>query len=999
MMVSFMWQIKPVQAVALPFSDGLESGDTSNFDSITETGGGDVSVTSSVKYAGTYAANCSSNADDGEASLNVVVNSKVIVAQTMFNIAKNITRVGNGGACNTLSFSGTDSLGATLCYIYFYGEWRWRLDLGGSADWVNNYTKDLTMSASNWYQLTLIYNVTGEFVRFFINDTLTYQWTGLDDIGNVTQVRFRCNPYDTTGDDSVSIFDNIAVDDDDILSNLIDDNPAFSGLWIDKVQISQNTNIAIKWTQDSRSATNLNVSVFSWNSTGPYVNTTLSISGHSAWHNFSKTNNDTASTVVGIKLYCNNTDNEWTTTEFAFTTMSDAMMLHNVNGVLKDEAGKAVYLRGTGHIHGYTDDAAGGWIRENGLIADSYTNDYAEDKILDNLKFMSVWGIDHIRFHVNTAWWEVGNITDDGHTVDVRYAIKRLSILAAQYGLYLIMDNFDLDIDNSTGFVNWWGNVTEELRYYSNIVFEIRNEPSPTDGNRDAWMATMQDVIDRIRSVGASNPIILMGSGATVPNSVLGWKMSMEWALPEHYNFTDAINDNLVLSGHLYRTWMNPCWHDDWNYTLLYEDMEDTYFRQVQETTHRPVIVGEIGVNMWESDSATEPESGMTNQTEETTWAYNVFAYCNNFSLGYSAWNWIPNGGDQWYQHSGVSFQPSKWGIALIQGINFDEPFVWTVGTSINIYSNNTSWSSSWNSGAKQLSVSVTGSGSAKLRVFWNVSSTYAVNSTLKVNFGNGTVVDFEDYFNSTTNLGVFPLSLSTLTITIGYNMDGAPSVGSPSASTAVEASTCTISCTMTDDVGLVSGILSTNSTNAWVNNTAKTLSGLSYAFSDSVVLPSAGTIFGYKIFVSDSAGQWTTSSTYTFITTSQGSTPSQNKSSSGYSRFLCMFTVSSNGRALQDLKIRLWENNYSVLIETLQTDSEGYVETELPSGTYEYSADFGGQTKRGYVLLDDAKKITIDFDSAQKSTFDRSSLIKVSFALVVVACAIVAILAVKNRH
>ena len=228
---------------------------------------------------------------------------------------------------------------------------------------------------------------------------------------------------------------------------------------------------------------------------------------------------------------------------------------------------------------------------------------------------------------------------------------------------------------------------------------------------------------------------------------------------------------------------------------------------------------------------------------------------------------------------------------------------------------------------------------------------------------------------------------------------DSAPVVGSPSASTTVEASTCTISSTLTDDVGLVSGILSTNRTSAWVNNTAKTLSGLSYSFSDSVVLPSAGTIFGYKIFVEDSASQWTTSSAYTFITTSQGSTLPQNKSFGGFSRFLCMFTVSSNGRALKDLKIRLWENNYSVLIETLQTDSEGYAETELPSGTYEYSADFGGQTKRGYVLLDDAKKITIDFDSAQKSTFDRSSLIKVSFALVVVACAIVAVLAVKNRH
>jgi len=103
-------------------------------------------------------------------------------------------------------------------------------------------------------------------------------------------------------------------------------------------------------------------------------------------------------------------------------------------------------------------------------------------------------------------------------------------------------------------------------------------------------------------------------------------------------------------------------------------------------------------------------------------------------------------------------------------------------------------------------------------------------------------------------------------------NFDGAPSVGSPSTTTSVETEVCIISCTLADDVALVLGILSTNATSAWVNNTAKSLSGLTYPFSDSVVLPSAGTVFGYKMFVSDSAGQWTTSSTYTFITTSSPS-------------------------------------------------------------------------------------------------------------------------------
>jgi len=300
------------------------------------------------------------------------------------------------------------------------------------------------------------------------------------------------------------------------------------------------------------------------------------------------------------------------------------------------------------------------------------------------------------------------------------------------------------------------------------------------------------------------------------------------------------------------------------------------------------------------------------------------------------------------------------------------------------------------------ISVQFSASGGTIDKMWWNctftngtvvyANTTYTVATSMSL--GNSSYI-----FNAMANNTDGESGYSTVMFTVTILASGAPDISTPSASTTVEALSCMISCTLTDDVGLVSGILSTNRTSAWVNNTAKALSGLSYSFSDSVVLPSAGTIFGYKIFVEDSDAHWTTSSTYTFITTSQGSTPPPGPSSGGFNKFLCMFMVSLNGNPLKDLKIRLWENNYAVLVDTLTSDKEGNAETELRTGTYEYTSEYAGQTRKGTVLLDDVKKISIEFGSASKYAFDRSSLIKVSFALVVVACAIVAVLVVKNRH
>lgn len=466
--------------------------------------------------------------------------------------------------------------------------------------------------------------------------------------------------------------------------------PEHEQTYISKMQVNQTTVISSLWGLNY-TGTTLSTGTFSWNGTGAHINeTTQSLSGTSAWLNTTKTMPSTLADTYEIIEYVNDSDNTWTTKTLYFTSFNSTMQLHNDNGVFKNENGTIVYLRGVGHIHGWIDDAAGGWIAKGGLISDSYGNIVNSSAITENLQVAKAAGADHIRKQIVASYWENDTVTEDGNVTSVRDEIKRWLNLSQTENMYCILSLYDIDyVTNTSGIVNWWGNVSQELKYYPNLLIEIRNEPDPTGGEIAIWQQCMQDVIDRVRAQGCTAPVILMHSLATLRPADFGYRASMEWGLPAYSNFSDPINDNICYSGHLYRTYFVAYRADFWNQTLCYADMVDMAFLSLQQATHRPVIVGEIGVNMWEDNIDVNGDSGMTNQTEELTWAENVLKWCNSYDIGYSVWDWMSDGGDQWYLTDDTSFTLSRWGIIFAQCANADLTFPPS-------YSVNTWWSGWW---------------------------------------------------------------------------------------------------------------------------------------------------------------------------------------------------------------------------------------------------------------------------------------------------------------
>jgi hypothetical protein len=371
--------------------------------------------------------------------------------------------------------------------------------------------------------------------------------------------------------------------------------------------------------------------------------------------------------------------------------------LHVEDALIKDSLGNTVYLRGVGKIH-WDDDPTGWWLPTSGAWYQGYLN-WDEDAIRLNLRGMKSFGINVVRFHTVADWWLNDKVTIQGYTGSYRNNLKRTFEIAAEQGLYVMMDLYSpvngswmhangrgppgipfgpyayseaaAIFPDKQAFVNYWANVANELKNYPNVIFELYNEPNVPSGfdvnvTRDDWFDAVQQAITAIRATGAKNLIVVTWGAACVPH--MGWQdgVSVNLGYIEHYPLNDSEN-NIVYTAHLYRTYLNSIWYDSYNYTDCYIKMEQCLFKYVVENLRKPVIIGEIGVNMW-SDNTTRDSSGLTELEKELQWARNVFNISNQWGIGYLAWDWsIPS---QWQLIENWNpVEPTAWGQVLIDAI------------------------------------------------------------------------------------------------------------------------------------------------------------------------------------------------------------------------------------------------------------------------------------------------------------------------------------------
>jgi endoglucanase len=315
--------------------------------------------------------------------------------------------------------------------------------------------------------------------------------------------------------------------------------------------------------------------------------------------------------------------------------------LHVTGNQIRTSDGASLILRGVDYSY-FIDGPFGSWMLPNGQIE---WNTWNTEAIKSNLDAVKSWGCNIIRVPITVQWW-VHN--SNGFKVNLQYFISE----AANRGLYVDLvfwrnidgedqvslpyppyDNSSI-INSANDFVNVWSNVASTLKSYPNVIFELWNEPNGDLTAETSWHKTSQQCVTAIRETGAKNLILLQWNynicvdfeNQTTACFVSG---SMDWISSNP--LTDPTN-NIVYSAHLYSTGFYDSTH---NYELKnsYSDMlwALNYAGLLSTASQHPVLIGEIGCNLW-----------VDNTNNEFAWFNNTLTILNQYGISYCGWAWAP---------------------------------------------------------------------------------------------------------------------------------------------------------------------------------------------------------------------------------------------------------------------------------------------------------------------------------------------------------------------
>jgi len=295
--------------------------------------------------------------------------------------------------------------------------------------------------------------------------------------------------------------------------------------------------------------------------------------------------------------------------------ISHCKRLHVEDQLLVDELAQAVTFRGVDRS-GTEYMCIGGYGIFDGP---------SDDESIDAIKS---WGANMIRLPLNEDCWLaingvpslyagtyyqspiidfVNRLSSKGFWVilDLHWTASGTTLASGQQP----MPDYDHSID-------FWKSVASTFKNYGNVIFDLFNEPYPDNGAWDtdaAWTcwknggycngfsfraAGMQDLVNAVRSVGASNVVMLGG---------LAWSNSLTRWLD--YRPTDSYN-NTVASWHVYN--FNYCNNQNcWDSTVS------------PVASKIPVITGEFGTSDCGSGFVTS-----------------VMNWMDSKGISYVAWTW-----------------------------------------------------------------------------------------------------------------------------------------------------------------------------------------------------------------------------------------------------------------------------------------------------------------------------------------------------------------------
>jgi endoglucanase len=241
------------------------------------------------------------------------------------------------------------------------------------------------------------------------------------------------------------------------------------------------------------------------------------------------------------------------------------------------------------------------------------------------------WGVNAVRLPLNeSCWLDINGVGDALGGPNYRRAIGDWVEKLNDNGFYVIVDEHhshdgtgkatgQQEMANRDHADDYWESVARYFRDRPAVLFDLYNEPHP-DGNRDttaAWAcvrdggdcegvgfvaAGMQEMLDAVRSTGASNPVLV--AGPQYAGSLRRW-VEFEPDDPEH---------QLVASVHIYGKPLGSPYDDP-----------SRWGSEIAPVAARvPVVIGEMG----ETDCSHE-------------FIDRLMPWADAHGLSYFAWGWM----------------------------------------------------------------------------------------------------------------------------------------------------------------------------------------------------------------------------------------------------------------------------------------------------------------------------------------------------------------------
>jgi len=357
--------------------------------------------------------------------------------------------------------------------------------------------------------------------------------------------------------------------------------------------------------------------------------------------------------------------------------LMSARPLHVEGRYIKDEYGNIIKLRGVNKVE-FADDPDGIWMG---------STTWRDENVAAELDAMKSWGVNIVRCHLSVDLWKYdigpgsGNPASPYCAISAREAIKRFLTMAAERGIYVILDSYSVRsywtggqqdplpfpphqtsenasevIASVDDFVDFWRSVAVELKNYPNVMFSLWNEASEKSGSGltaeeglAVWLDAFQRSVNAIRETGF-NGIILFewrtGVYCNIYTDGPKWGYTLRDWLGGAITYLKDPTGNLAFDVHFYRSGggtglyvtadMQEKWGSRyaWNYDQIKMAMEYMGYRWAVEELNVPLIIGEIGGNLgWETSNPTEHQHEMIGFA-------NTLKILNEWGIHYIAFWW-----------------------------------------------------------------------------------------------------------------------------------------------------------------------------------------------------------------------------------------------------------------------------------------------------------------------------------------------------------------------